>query len=339
MAAVEGMVSVVVVNWNGRERLARCLPAVRRQTYRPFEILVVDNGSADGSAQLVAAEFPDVRLLRSPRNLGFAGGTNLGIRAARGEYVATLNNDAEPEPAWLAEMVRAAESSPRVGMVAAKMLLLRRPDVIDSAGFCLDRAGIAWDRRSGEADRGPEPLGGPVGPCAGAALYRRAMLEEVGLFDEDFFLYLEDVDLGWRARLAAWECAYAPAARVYHEHSASAGEDSPWKRYHLGRNKLWAIAKNYPAPQLYVYLPAVALYDTLAALAYLLAPPSPATPLASRLAAVRGRLAGLLGLPRTLGKRREVQRRRRLSGREEAALLAPLAPPWAVYRRYAHLGR
>lgn len=332
------LASIVVVTWNGRDRIGRCLAAALAQTYEPTEVIVVDNGSSDGTEEVVAA-FPRARLVRSERNLGFAGGANLGIQAAEGELIATLNDDAEPEPEWLAELVRAAERSARVGMVASKMLFLDRPDVIDSTGFCLDRAGIAWDRRGGERDDGPEPPAPLLGPCAGAALYRRTMLDDVGPFDADFFLYLEDVDLAWRARLAGWDCAYAPGARVYHEHSAAAGEDSPRKRYYLGRNKLWTIAKCYPTPMLYVYLPGILAYDALAALGYLLAPPDPTTPLASRLAAIRGRLAGLRGLPRALAKRREVQRKRRIDGRRAAEMLAPLTPPWVVYRRFAHLGR
>ena len=308
----------------------------------PVEVVVVDNGSTDGTSQYLAAAFPTVGVVRSERNLGFAAGANLGIRATSGEWVATLNNDTVPDRDWLAAMLAAADAAERrgerVGMVAATLLRWDAPGVIDSAGICVDRAGIAWDRRAGrpvgvadDPDDRNEPL---LGPCAGAALYRRTFLDDVGAFEESFFLYLEDVDLAWRARLAGWTCAAAPDARVLHRHSATAGEDSPLKRFHLGRNKLWLLARNYPTPLVFLYLPAIVVFDAAAALGYLMAPPNPRTPLRSRLAALRGRLAGLAGLGRAFAQRRAIQRRRRVGGRAALALLAPLQSPWRVYSRF-----
>ena len=192
--------TVIIPNWNGQHLLAPCLLALAAQTNQDREVVLVDNGSQDGSVEWVRSRFPTVRLLAQERNLGFAAAINQGILASNSRYVVTLNNDTEPEPNWLAALVSAAENDPTVGMCASKMLFADRPGIINSTGICLDRAGIAWDRRGGEPDDGREIEPVEVfGPCGGAALYRRAMLDQIGLFDEDFFAYLEDVDLAWRA--------------------------------------------------------------------------------------------------------------------------------------------
>jgi GT2 family glycosyltransferase len=194
-------VSLIILNWNGRPYLEGCLSSVMAQTYPDFEAVLVDNGSTDGSAEFVAQRFPQVHIIRHDENLGFAAGNNTAIRATQSPYVATLNNNAQVESTWLAKLGKAMEADDQVGMCASKMLYAHQPHVIDSAGLSPDVAGIAWNRRRGERDRGDDA--GPrevFGACAGAALYRRATLNQIGLFDEDFFAYLEDADLAWRAR-------------------------------------------------------------------------------------------------------------------------------------------
>lgn len=356
-------VSIVILNWNGLRYLKDCLTSLQAQTYTDFEVILVDNGSTDGSAEWVAKHFPQVRLIRNEVNLGFAAANNQAICASTAPYVATLNNDTRVEPDWLAALVAAAERNPNIGMCASKMLFADRPDVINSAGICLDAVGIAWDRCGGELDEGRETKSGDdshratsavpgvssaagdgglrggchhqiegvdvFGPCAGAALYRRAMLDRIGLFDEDFFAYLEDVDLAWRARLAGWRCLYVPAARVYHMHSATSIEGSPFKSRLLGRNKVWLIVKNYPMPRLLLYLPLIVLYDLAAVLFALV--------VRRDVHAWRGRWEGLKGLPGVWRKRRAVQALRR--GQFWHRYLSPLALPWRVPARYAHLNR
>jgi len=321
-------VAVIVVNWNGRRHLENCLPALQTQTFADFRVVLVDNGSDDGSVEWVAAHFPQVQLMRNAHNVGFAAANNQAIRATEAEFVVTLNNDTRVAPGWLAAFVEAAESDPTVGMAASKMLFADRPGTINSAGIALDAAGIAWDRLGGAPDDPDETMPVEVfGPCAGAALYRRAMLDQIGLFDEDFFAYLEDVDLAWRARWAGWRCLYAPAARVYHAHSATGVEGSPFKSRLLGRNKVWLIAKNYgPAGRLLAHLPLIALYD-LAAVAFALFA-------RGNVYNLLGRLEGLAGLPRAWRKRRAV---RALGGATWHRCLEPLAWPWQVPRRYRHL--
>jgi GT2 family glycosyltransferase len=298
------------------------------QTLSPLEIIVVDNGSKDGSVEWVQNTFPNVHLIANDRNLGFAAANNQALHAARGEYIATLNNDAWATPTWLAELVRAAQSDPSVGMCASKMLFADRPYMINSTGINLDWAGIAWDRQGGELDDKQENEPVEVfGPCAGAALYRREMLEELGGFDEDFFAYLEDVDLAWRARLAGWRCLYVPNAVVYHHHSATAKEGSYFKNYLLGRNKIWLLAKNYPMPYLLKYLPIIVLYDW-GTLPYSLV-------VRGDWSAINGRLAALRDIRKLWRKRRATQ----ASTRDFSwvNLMQPVESPWRVLRRYRHL--
>jgi GT2 family glycosyltransferase len=292
-------VSIVIVNWNGRHLLARCLPRVLAQDWADAEVVVFDNGSTDGSADWVEAHYPAVRVLRGARNLGFAAGNNAAIGQTKGAYVATLNNDADPDPDWLSCLVGAMAATPEVGMCASKMVRADDPSTIDACGVEVDRAGIAWNRYSGERERSGETAPYEVfGPCAGAALYRRTMLEQVGSFDADYFAYNEDVDLAWRAQRAGWRCFYVPAARVTHRHSSTAREGSPFKGYHVGRNKVWTLIKNYPWPDWLRALPTIAAYDT-AGWGYALAH--------GDLHPLRGRIAALRQWGRFVQKRRAIQ--------------------------------
>lgn len=319
-------VTVIIPNWNGKDLLSSCLQALKNQTYDDYEIIVVDNGSSDGSIDYLKSHFPDVHLIINADNRGFAASTNQGIRAMSSRYVATLNNDVEVTRDWLAQLVTAMQQGNDVGMCASKMLFTHQPERINSAGVAIDRAGIAWDRLGGTLNGGEASVPDEVfGPCAGAALYRRAMLEEIGLFDENFFAYMEDLDLAWRGRRAGWRCLYVPKARVLHRHSATGKEGSPFKSFHLGRNKVWLLLKNYPWRALWYCVPLVIIYD-LAALSYAL--------LARRdLHALRGRLAALLQI-RQIWRERSP---RDLCHATDIALLELPVWPWQVIRRYRHL--
>jgi GT2 family glycosyltransferase len=330
-------VSVVVVSWNGRSLLERLLPALAAQTFRDFELVAVDNGSTDGSADLVERLWPEARVLRMGANLGFARGSNLEIARARGGMLVLLNNDSVPEPGWLERAVAAAEAS-GAGMVATRQLRAEDRRTIDSAGIALDRAAIAWDRGGGSDAGTPEAALPPLfGPSGGAALYRRDLLEDVGTFDAELGMYYEDVDLAWRARLRGWGCAAAPGALAIHLGSASGGRNSPRKRFLLARNKLWVAAKCYPGEGLRRYLGALVLYDAAALVAYALGSPPRAVGPAARRAALAGRLAGLRGLPRQLAKRRAIQARRTASAENVLGAMAPLELPWRAGRRFSHL--
>jgi GT2 family glycosyltransferase len=326
-------ISVLVINYNGERHLAQLVAALQAQTLRDFELIFIDNASVDGSLafmhQLCDESPLAITLLSNTENTGFAPACNQGIRAARGEWIALLNNDAFPEPGWLEYLWDASQDSPRLGMVAAKLLFAHEPARINSAGIAIDRAGIAWDWRGGELDQPEES--GPVeifGPCGGAALYSRQMLDEIGGFDEDFFAYLEDVDLAWRAQLAGWRCVLEPRARVYHVHSATLGNGSPFKNYLLGRNKVWLITKNYPSPWLLFYLPAIITYDIMSVIV--------STFRSHNFAALKGRLTALRQLPFFLKKRRAIQQKWRYANNWQK-LMAPLSLPNSVLKRYSHL--
>lgn len=323
------LVSVVVVSWNGATFLPKCLDALAAQTLSDVEVIVVDNGSHDGSVELVQRKYPSVRLIQNGANLGFAAANNVAIRATSAPLVATLNNDTIVDPHWLERLVDAIESGPRVGSVASKMVQARDPATIDSCGIALDPAAIAWDLYGGFPSSAVDRRHEIFGPCAGAALYRRELLEDVGLFAERFFAYLEDVDLAWRARLRGWRCLLEPRAVVHHAHSGTLGEGSVLKRYLLARNKVWTIARCAPDEDLRERLPIIALYDVGAATFGVARQHDGAS--------VRGRLAGLRGLPEVLYERREVQARRTAPIEELRRWYSPLAPPWEVPGRYRHL--
>jgi GT2 family glycosyltransferase len=335
---VQVSVSVVVVTWNGRAHLERCLPRVldqRLEAGDTLELIVVDNASTDGSLEYLdglAARDPRVRVLRNARNLGFAGPNNQAIEAARGAFVATLNNDAPPEPGWLAALLDVARVDPRIGSVASRMVFAHAPDVVQSAGIAIDRAAIAWDRHVGlRVSESDSRVTEVFGASAGAALYRVEMLRALGGFDARFFLYLEDVDLAWRARLAGWRAVHAPHAVVRHAHSASAREGSPFKNWHLGRNKVWTTVKCYPAAGFSRYLPAVVAYD-LASLPYTVATRRDLSPLTGRLAALRGLHPFL--------RDRAVLARAYPDGWERTRdWMEPLKPPLEVFGRYRQLRR
>ena len=243
--------SVVVPNFNGRRWLPGCLDSLAAQTLAPAEIVVVDNGSTDGSAAL-ASERPGVRVLRLGRNLGFGAAANRGIAAADAEGVALVNTDVVLTSDWLERMVAALSSASDVGAVACKMVDLDDPSVLYDAGDLLRRDGVCEQRGRFERDDGRFDEPGEVfAACAGAALYRRGAVLDVGGFDERFFLYLEDVDLGLRLRLAGWRCRYEPAvARHAGEGSAPADGRTAWTW--VERNTLLLAAKAFPlrwAPQ------------------------------------------------------------------------------------------
>ncbi|MBC7261248.1 MAG: glycosyltransferase family 2 protein [Chloroflexi bacterium] len=323
-------VAIVIPTWNGLKYLPTCLDAALRQTYHQYEVVLVDNGSRDGTYEFVTTHYPQVRVLRSERNLGFAAGTNLGIRNTHSEYVATLNNDTEAEPSWLEELVKVMDSDPSVGMCASKMLFYDQRQMINSAGIAVDRIGMAWDREGGKKDSNvnSEPYE-VFGSCAGAALYRRAMLDEVGLFDEDFWAYLEDVDLAWRAQACGWRCLYVPSARVYHAYSATGRKDSPFKDYLLARNRLWMIIKNYPWPYWLAYSPLIVAYDVMAAVYRVTT--------TRRFHSLYGRWAALKSFPVALRKRRTVQSCPGYSARLAFACLSSLDSPMQVWSRFKYL--
>jgi GT2 family glycosyltransferase len=298
--------SVIVPSWNGRHLLEVCLPSLRDQTFRDFETVVVDDGSTDDSLAWLREHHPEVRVLSLPVNAGFVAAVNAGIRATSSEIVVLLNNDTEVEPTWLEELIRSLDENPAAGLSASKLLLFDRRDHLHSAGDVYSLDGLpgnrgVWQRDDGRFD-GDRWI---FGACGGAAAYRRSMLDDIGLFDEQFGSYGEDVDLNLRAQLAGYGCVFAPRARVYHHVSATGGGTRA--SYHCGRNFIAIIAKDIPGDLLRRYWPRILLRQvrfTVEALRHAREP-------AAR-ARLRGQLAGLLRLPRYIDRRRDIQRRRRV---------------------------
>ena len=305
------------------DALADCLRSLESQTFDRFEVIVVDNSGA----RRVKSENPRVRILANDRNLGFGAAINQGFHASHAAYLATLNDDAVPESGWLQALFAAAEARPEAGMCASQVRLAGS-DRLDSTGML-----IAADGSSKQRDHG-EPVSSSAAtdalcPSGSAALYRRKMLDQIGLFDESFFLYCEDTDLGLRARRAGWECAYVPAAVVEHRYSHSAGRASPLKAYYVERNRLYTAIKNLP-PAMLLRAPFVSLaryYWHLASIfegrgkvAEYRAAGHSAVLLPFLV--LRAHVSALFRLPRLLSDRRQIRKTARLSSREFRDLLA-----------------
>jgi GT2 family glycosyltransferase len=240
------LVSVVIVNFNRGELLRACLSSLARQRDVSFETIVVDNGSSDGSADIAEREFR-VKVIRNKENRGFCAANNQGIAVAQGEFIALLNNDAEAEPDWLGELHRACSRSPEVGMAASKVLVWEDPRRIDKVGHLIFPDGQNRGRGAGALDEGQFDREEEVlWPDGCAAMYRKQMLDEIGGFDEDFFAYGDDAELGLRARIAGWRCWYAPRAVVRHHRGATMGKGSGARLKLIERNRVLLAVKLFP---------------------------------------------------------------------------------------------
>jgi GT2 family glycosyltransferase len=311
---VAHLASVIVPSWNGAHLLPACLDSLVAQSYAPLEVIVADGASTDWTADLLAARYPNVRLLQLRRNGGFTTNVNAGIRAAQGDFILLLNNDAEVDQDWVAVCVETFDNEPGLGSVASKVLFSDRRTV-NSAGDMLDRWAVPAQRGAGQPD-GPgwDRPGHVFGAMGGAAAYHRAMLADVGLLDEVFFMYLEDVDLAFRAQLRGWPCRYQPRARAYHMGSASGG--GPLASFMNGRNLVRLWAKDVPASLLRSCLPGMLRFQVRRAREAALAWRG-----AAARATLRGQIVGLAELPRHLADRRAIQRRRCVSDEAIRALL------------------
>jgi GT2 family glycosyltransferase len=335
MAHEEPQVAVVVVNFNGGAIVERSLEALGSQSRAPDRTIVVDNASSDGSPDRIAARFPAVDLIRLDRNAGFAGGNNIGVRAAEGcEWVALVNPDAFPEPTWLERLLAEATTRPEYAFFGSLLLRADAPEEVDGTGDAYHVGGMAWRRDNGRrlTEAHTEP-GEIFSPCAAAALYRRDTFLAAGGFDEAFFAYYEDSDLAFRLRLLGERCFYVADAVVHHVGFATTGEESAFTLYHSQRNLIWVWAKNMPASLVLAYLPQHLLVNLLT-IGWYTTHGQGRTVLRSKLDAVRG-------LRRVLQRRREIQARRVVPTLELRRAMAKGAGPyltafkraWAIWRR------
>lgn len=301
----EAGVSVIIVNYNGRRFLRDCLGSLETQRYRHFEAVFVDNGSTDGSVEYVRSAFPRVRVIALDRNLGFCKANNIAIRETRGEAVVLLNNDTTVAPTWLQELLSAAACRSDVGIFASRILQMRQPDALYAAGDCYWAYGLAYRRGEGLPAAGrydqPEEV---FSACACAALYRRSVLDQIGLFDEDFVTGCEDVDLSFRARIAGHKVLYVPAAVVCHFGSATSGIGNPRVEFLTSRNFEYVFFKNMPLALLLRFLPGHLLQVAASLVRRMRA--------GLGLPYLRGKAAFLVDLRKVLIKRRAIQRARQV---------------------------
>jgi GT2 family glycosyltransferase len=306
---------VIVLNWNGLDWLDGCLTGLYAQRLAPTEIVIVDNASTDKSVSHLRESWPGVRVEALASNVGFAAGNNRGAADARTDALVFLNNDTEPEPGWLQALVGAAEADPTRGLVTSKVVYLDQPGVVDSAGDGYLRCGGAFKRQHGAAAATAGDSGEVFGACGAAFLIRRTLFEELGGFDEDFFMVYEDVDLSYRARLSGAGVWYAADAVVRHAGSAALGRVSDAAVYYGQRNLEWTWIKNTPASLWWRSLPAHVLYDLAGGVAY--ARRGQLGPW------LRGKAAAVAGTARFWRKRAGVQRTARV----------PAASVWSVMDR------
>ncbi len=324
---------MIVVNFNRRELLWACLQSLAQQQGVRFEVIVVDNGSSDGSAEMVENQFAadgrfSLQVIRNRENRGFCGANNQGIGIASGQFVALLNNDAEAEPGWLEELWKALARRDDMGMAASKILVYEDPRRIDKVGHLIYPDGQNRGRGSGEIDRGQfDKLEEVLWPDGCAALYRKSMLDEIGGFDEDLFAYGDDAELGMRARVAGWGCLYVPTAVVRHHRGATLGVLSSRRLELIERNRVLLAVRHFPVSLLWLNFGYFLLRLGAGAWAAIHGKgevgkfPGASGKGRAALAVMRGNLEALTMIPQTLQKRRALRHLRKLNNRQIRRLL------------------
>jgi len=241
--------AVIIVNWNGKHLLKDCFDSLREQTNKNFVTYLVDNNSSDDSIEFTKKNYPEIKIIKLKKNYGFAKGNNEGIKEAIKDqnikYILTLNNDTVVDKDWLKNLVDSSKKNPKIGACASKTLYLEKKDTINSNGISIYQDGHAISWRGFEKAINYPREEEIFAPSAVAALYKREALEKIGLFDDSFFMYQEEVDLAWRLRYGGYISIYCPNAIVYHAHSATSKAFSPLKAYYSERNRIWVVYKNF----------------------------------------------------------------------------------------------
>jgi GT2 family glycosyltransferase len=305
------MVSIIIVNWNGAHLIRSCLDSVCRQTYTEYEVIFVDNGSTDDSVNLVERSYPTVTIVGLGSNHGFAGGNIAGLQHSRGEFVVLLNTDAALADDWLEVVLSALNSDVAIGSCFTK-LVIEGTSLIDSAGDNFTTAFNAVKIGDHQLESAYSSRKFVTGACAAAVMYRRSMLEQIGFFDEDFFLNAEDTDLNMRAWLAGWKCLFVPDSVAYHKVSATLGVLSDTAVYHYARNIEWVWIKNVPLITMLRYTPQRIMYESVSFIYYCI--------VAGKWKAYcKGKFDACRKLPAMIKKRKQVQKLVRLNSRDIAA--------------------
>lgn len=254
-------ITIIIPNWNGLAFLENCLSSLRQQTYRNYNVIIIDNGSSDGSVEYIRGEYPNINLIECKLNRGFAAAVNLGIKKAKGDYVFLLNNDTELENGCLKNLIETVRRTD-ASILACKMLYYYNRQLINDAGDIYSIYGYAFQEGNHETSYKKFIKERYVfSACAGAALYKRELFDEIGFFDEDFFAYLEDVDFGFRAQLAGHKCLFVPSAVVYHVEGGTSKKLNNFAIYQNLRNNLFLITKNFPIALLIICFPFIFVYQ------------------------------------------------------------------------------
>lgn len=323
-------ISIVIVNWNGRHLLPQCLAHLQVAVAPTDQVIVVDNGSHDGSVEWLTSNFPWVEVIALPNNRGFAGGNNAALALCRHDWLLLINNDAFVSPDTIFQLRQfAATCQPDTGAIAPTLLFDHAPDLVASSGIVLRCDGVAIDRDMtrplADIPTNPQAIAGASG---GAVLLRRAMIDDIGFFADDFFNYLEDVDLAWRALLRGWQSFHLPTALFRHVYSATSGQGSPFKQRLLGRNRWRTLIRCLPTELWWRYFPAIISYDIVASIALALS---------GKWAGIAGRLSIIADFATLMSQRHTIQSRRTATIDELSAWLRPAPWPWQEYREITHL--
>lgn len=297
------LASVIILNWNGLQHIEECLNSVINQTYENYEIIFVDNASTDASVEFVKTKFPSIKIIVNDKNYGFAKGVNIGIKHAKGEYILLLNNDAIADKNWISELIKAAELNDKIGMVASKILLYTERDKINCTGTSIHTNGAAMLRDYYKKDTQSTEIEEVFGPNGAACLFKRELFKNVGYYDEDYFMYSEETDLAWRARIAGWKCVYNPRAIAYHKFSVERSLREFSVRYNL-RNTIWTFFKNFSLYYQIRFLPKHIFYLVFFVVLYFISRKS--------IVPLKAVFEGLKGLPKIVNKHHEVQRLRKV---------------------------
>jgi GT2 family glycosyltransferase len=309
--------SIIIVNWNGKRFLDDCLGSLRRQTFRNFETILVDNGSSDGSADYVQSFFPEVKVVALAENRGFTGGNIAGYELAKGSIIVLLNNDTEADPAWLEEIHKASALYENAGSFASKMMYFDARDRIENCGFDMSTFGatleVGRDQLDGPDWQMPRQV---FGACGGAVAYRRSMLERIGFLDPEFFMVYEDVDLSFRAQLHGYSCIIIPAAIMFHRYRASLGSGSARQVFYSQRNIEFVYFKNMPLSLILRSLPQRFIYELGAAI-HCIGQGNIGSFVKSKFNAIRH-------LPSMWQKRRQIQQSIKMSPSHMRSLMKPV---------------
>lgn len=296
------MLSIIIVVWNNLEHLSSCLENLQKQVFQNYELVIIDNGSSDDLTMVIEGKYKlsNFQTKKLPKNIGFAAANNMGVRMAQGKWVVLLNADAFPEPDWLEKLVQAAEAHPEYLAFSSRQISAMAREFLDGAGDAYHVSGMAWRNYLGyPALQYGQDSREVFSPCAAAAMYLREAFLDVGGFDEDLFSYYEDVDLGFRFRLAGYKAYYVADAIVHHVGSATFGARSDFAFYHVHRNLVWVFWANMPSPYHILFLPQHIFLNMFYLFYYAL--------LGRGKVLFRAKRDALIGLPTVLKKRREIQ--------------------------------